>query len=304
MIKKIAINIILLILVLVIMELACALFEITKRLFEPFVVPDVKIPFKERVIDYFYWLKDSYTMKREFNPAKRNIRYPVVMNSSKRPILISGCSYAYGFLIPEKECLHYILAHKTNRTVSNIGITGGCPIETLYYFRHKDLLAKQMNNNFDIEYHIYVFFEGQKNRLFIDNSSCVQQYKIDKKTKEITFLPDKFIYHLFMYLEYKQLKEMFIPKEEQDEVYNLFMRAIYKEQKKIFPNSKMVIFSYTKEDDNALKGLEKEEIQIINLGEETTIDWKSGRYQAIDRSHPNGLLWEEAAKILQRKLNL
>ena len=48
----------------------------------------------------------------------------------------------------------------------------------------------------------------------------------------------------------------------------------------------------------------KEGIQIINLGEETTIDWKSGRYQAIDRSHPNGLLWEEAAKILQRKLNL
>ena len=304
MTKKILVNIILLAIIFVLIEVACIIFEVTERLFEPFIVQEVKIPFKERVIDYGYWFRNSYTIKREFDPTKKTLRYPVIMNSSKRPILISGCSYANGFLLSEKECLHYILAHKTNRTVSNIGIVCASPVETLYYLRHKDILAKQINNNFDIEYNIYVFINAQKLRLFRDEDFRTQHYKIDPKTQEITFVPDKFIYHLFMYREYRRLVTMFTPQKKIDEVYNLFMRTINKEQKKVFPNSKMVIFAYAGEEDNALKGLEKEGIQVIYLGKETTIDWDCGKYKAPDRSHPNGLLWEEAANILQRKLKL
>lgn len=105
MLKKICINFLFLILVVIALEIACAAYEVLLRNIEDNINNPTIADRIEKSSTYLY---ECYTRKRVYDLSKKQTRTCVEMNSSKRPILISGCSFASGFLLPEKDCLHYI----------------------------------------------------------------------------------------------------------------------------------------------------------------------------------------------------
>lgn len=299
MLKKICINFLFLFIVVIALEIACAAYEVLLRNIEDNINNPTIADRIEKSSTYLY---ECYTRKRVYDLSKKQTRTCVEMNSSKRPILISGCSFASGFLLPEKDCIHYILAHKTNRTVSNIGVPCASPVETLWFFKNKNVLKYFVNGNFDIEYNIYIYIPEQKRRLYCDMDFDTIQYKIDKKNNTAYILPDKWFYHLFLFREFKTLRYLFTSDKKQSETLGFLLKNVYNEQKKLFPNSKMVILNVDMNVDEGLKELEKEEVQVITLGD--YIDFENQKYKAFDNVHPNGLLWIETAKILEEKLAL
>lgn len=87
----------------------------------------------QEVIKYF--IIPTYFDKRQIIYGDI-IRKPAYTKSNKKPILITGCSFAYGLFLDESDCFHSILSKATGRTTYNIAIPSGSPRELLFLLKN------------------------------------------------------------------------------------------------------------------------------------------------------------------------
>ncbi len=251
---------------------------------------------------------------------KESMRKPFGTNKNykKRPILIYGCSFAYGDKLPKEETFGSLLSEKSKRPVYNFAMPARGLQHALY------LLENDKKVTPEPEYIFYVFISDHARRIYI-NCNRIDDHKY-------------LYYHLkngklVLQNNYYDISErFFILKELKNALYfilkKVFEENIYQDVKNYFitikdtakekyPNAKFVIINYNIDNTTILtiprqKELEQNGIEIISLRNEikdnTNKDLKADEFRIstdIDfYQHPNGKAWNVVTDYLCKKYNL
>lgn len=229
--------------------------------------------------------------------------------TNKKGILLLGCSFTYGQFLDNKDAFHSILSKQTNRSVYNLGISGGSPRETLFLLRNrKDL--KNIIPNKDIKYVIYTYIPDQERRLYTDIREIVPSFRLKNKGKALEYYThNKFIHASNIYRNFSNLYyEYLVGEEESFALFSLYLSEISKEVKNIYGKDiEFIVFIYPDYDpDNKYKWqkINKNEITILNITKKLDIENNSNAYKIKDDDHPNAKAWQVIVPALVKELDL
>lgn len=268
------------------------------------------------------WFTYSITSYKEhYEKITKKHRGDIVSNeNTKPPILLFGCSFAFGTILKEDQTFAYKLSHKTKRNVHNKSIEG-CGIQHTYYLLNNDKFYKTLPSN--PEYAIYVYIPNQFHRLnkyifpdvMLTNGPYLHYDLKDNKLKlRREFIP---IYKSFL------AKNLLAKIDEINSTANPMIKEyignvaieLFKENRRLlkekFPNIKFVILRYIsttgglEEEDypEMWAKLENEGFIIINskdlVGRIFTVDDTTD-----DKCHPSENAWDLLVPPFIEKLNL
>lgn len=114
---------------------------------------------KQSVINYF---ENKYISFDKFYEKKIKFRPDVGLQFQKKPIVVFGCSFAYGSKLEDNQTFSYKLSEYTKRPVYNRASPGWGVQDMLYQLRRKDFYS----NIKEPEYVIYVYMQGHMDRLY------------------------------------------------------------------------------------------------------------------------------------------
>ena len=250
--------------------------------------------FKIQSIDNYYYICKNGNYFRDvfsFN------------NSSKKPIVIFGCSNAYGHDLEINQTLGYKLAKLSNRIVYNRAIQG-FGIQGILYILNTFNLEKEIKNP---EYIIYVYSACQNLRLHRHGLSVITEipdinYIINKNNKlKLVRHKQKFINRFFIKRIYDD--NYLCTRERNYEEDLKLIQKIFSETNKViqkkFPGCKLVVFLYQDYFEDSIfydkdrwKPLEDEGIIVIDSMELTKSDVPFNDKKYVlphDPHHPNWL---------------
>ncbi|MGN0006225.1 MAG: hypothetical protein ACI37Z_09700 [Candidatus Gastranaerophilaceae bacterium] len=260
----------------------------------------------------------SYSLCKEnfsVNSIKKNTRKPFGLdkNYQKRPILIYGCSFAYGELLPADKSFGYLLSKKTKRPVYNFAAPARGLQHALYLLENDSIITPEP------EYIFYVFISDHARRMYlncnkIDGVKYIYYHLKDGKmvlqNNEYDLTERFYILKTIKEIIYRSLAEKF-----NEEIYRQterYFAAIQEAAKEKYPNAKFVIIDYGFGKDiitgKRAKELNKKGIEIIRLKDDFEDKLKSKEYRIsadTDKyKHPNGKAWEIITDYLCKKYNL
>ncbi len=229
----------------------------------------------------------------------------------KRPIIILGCSYAYGLGLRVEETLGHKLSLYTKRPVYNFSIYGKGLQNTLYLLQNN--MIEPVDNP---EYVFYIFMSDQIRRLY--STVCFEDYigypiyKQDKngnlvlKSKYYPIYKKFYTYYLInnIYQIYFNLPN----RVKHSELVNAFLKEIHKEIKKKYPSAKFVVVMY--DDCRSNFGLNlnpsiEDGIEIIHTDDLSKVMLHDNKYHIKpDDFHPNGNAWDVLVPEIAKKYNL
>lgn len=275
------------------------------------------------VIEFLCYLKDtnsfsprpkycSYKADYTLDTLKSGMRKPSGLAYKKAPILIYGCSYAYGFALEDSDSFGNQLSEYTKRPVYNFAVSSKGLQDAFYLLKNDKKITPEP------EYIFYVFINDHVRRLYVNCN------KIDN-TKYLTYKNENGILvqngdlisdksYLLRNLKnqiYYCIKNIF--KKQIFELTKLYFISIKNEIKSKYPNAKFVVIDYENGYENYLsqpriEELEKEGIEVISLNKVFQGKLKTDQYKnpkEIDKfRHPNGRAWELIVKYLAEKYSL
>lgn len=233
----------------------------------------------------------------------------------KKPIIILGCSFAWGSEIKRNETFTYKLSEQTKRPVYNYAIPG-FGIQAAYYCL-KNIIPK--DNIKTPEAIIYVFIEDHVRRFYSPYNFGASKYikYVDYKEKNGEMIENKF------FIPYISNSYMLAALKEQDYYKNYSKRNTNKdfdnikkyflEMKKLVDNnytgSKFIIILYDCFKNNNVinserwQELEKEGIRIIK-----TKELKEGDKLSVPpysrKNHPTESAWTVLVPQIAEKLKI
>ena len=239
-------------------------------------------------------------------------------NTSKRPIVLLGCSYAEGTGLEDEQNLSYKLFKKTSRSVFERAIAGGGPQLALHQFETGEMKQEVP----DAEYIIYVYCDYHLNRLYgyqMDyiSTEVNQRYKLkDNKLVKIKQPDFPFYYSFFFVKNIQQLIENYSTQNEY-ETYSLFnavMSELLTQAKNNYNDVKFVILLYPSANlshntNEIMPQFEIEKLKsmgfiVINAEELTTLPIRREEYRIGDKDHPSEKAWDAVIDNLIKELNL
>ena len=135
-------------------------------------------------------------------------RKPIGINYQKQPIILAGCSYAYGQGLREEQTFGYKLSHYSQRPVFNIAMQGKGLQHNLFFIQN-NMFDKTIKNP---EYFVYVIMVDQIRRLYttvcFHDYTGYPEYKLNKRNKLILknnkypFFKQFYVYYFFNNLFY------------------------------------------------------------------------------------------------------
>ena len=246
----------------------------------------------------------SYTNHKYFE--EYDFRPVAIGKNNKKPIVIVGCSYAYGLRLDENETISAVLSDKTDRTVYNLGGIATSVREILYIFRNDNLRNKLLNNQDNFEYVIYPYISNHRYRLYTD----IKPYTYSPYFKETKngleyYEKNKLIANSYIYKKFLDWKYSEIYYTEAFRLMCVYLKEINKEIKKHYPNTKFVVLVYEDYLNEKWNILEKEGIIIVKVKDIANIDVKSPEYTISPKDfHPNAKAWQVIVPKLVEELNL
>lgn len=302
-IKKIFFIIIILFILLVIMEITLYIAygkrvkkELEKQ-HSTYSYPE----YSPKLMDFDDWYKLN---------CPKCFRNPVGLNYKKMPIIIFGCSFAYGERIDEEQTVSYKLSYLTKRPVYNRALGSWGVQHMLYQLRRKDFY-KQVKKP---EYVIYIYINDHIRRLYNYVYSANELYMglIYKKNKDeltqdhllMPYIDGLYINKIIR--EYYAQKIGYDPKRfnQNFDFLKLHFIKSKKELEKNYPNTKFVILIYQDSFTDRWPELEKEGFIIIKVKDLVSVNLNNNKYKAYDNVHPNGKAWDVILPVLIKKLNL
>lgn len=271
---------------------------------------DIKIP-------YIPYVKVS---TQDRNSLLSNFRPVEYRNPDKKPIILFGCSYIYGFGLDENQTFSKKLADYTGRTVINRGRFGtGLPF--LYYQLSDNMVINELPKN--PEYIIYTLIPDHFPRLFryrtwVMSGEQALRYKI----KNNNLIEDKSVFPLLhsfftsiVIEEYISIKNT----HNREKTNKLFVKLLSESNKLIkekFSSSvsehpKFVIIYFEcpldlpdlyQNEINSIQNISSD-IIFFNVLEEVP-EIKDRKYWLEDECHPNAQAWDRIVPILVEKLHL
>ena len=195
-----------------------------------------------------YEIEETTLKQLEFN--KTNLlrfcgekRIEFGTNYTKKPVILLGCSYAYGHGLKREQTFSYILSELTKRPVYNFAECGSDIIKSYNVFRSQNNLP----NISDTEYIIYIYMHDHINRyLSIDDLYTnyelifpqINNKIIQKKLIEIPLF--RFIYVLIQIHKISRGNADLYIQKSKILLKNIIINT-YKALKKEAPNAKMII---------------------------------------------------------------
>lgn len=236
----------------------------------------------------------------------------------KLPIIVFGCSYAFGEYLTKEQTLSYKLSEQLKRPVFNRGVHGGglahmllqvssadlyktIPrTDTIIYVMMSDHYRRTMLQYFDIlDYHVYPVFKTKNGELILTDynnkfMSQIRSWYITKlinhirakkyidNPNNIDFITDKV---LLFFNKSKSILEEHYGKD-----LNFYI---------IFYEDQVIPYS-----DILRKKLEKNGFGVISTKELTDKNLSSSEYYMQDKFHPSEKAWTLLTPLIIDKLQL
>lgn len=267
--------------------------------------------------NYFSEMHQRYTNINRII-FKNSFRKPIIPqenSSSGLPIILLGCSFAYGEGLNEDENFSGVLSKFTKRAIYNLARGGHSQKTSLYILRENFNNTNEdiLKNNNQVEYVIYTYIDNHLRRLYVNVAfSPVPDYKIVKENNNLHLKYKKNYFYKNLYL-YKNLTEFIYKikmKQDANNVFNIFclyIKEINNEIKTKFNanghETQLVILVYQNNGIEDWDILRKEGIIVIDINELLGFDINQDEYQLSD-FHPNAKAWEVITPELIKKLNL
>lgn len=171
----------------------------------------------------------------------------------KNPIVVLGCSYAYGQGLKDKETFSYLLSEYTNRPVISFAHCGSQGVENLIIAKNYEKQDRLKS----ADYFIYVYMHDHINRFFsFDNIS----------TNYNSFFKTANIENLLLKIPVTRLKKNILLANEKIKEYNpnaKFIVILYNEKMINDYNPCYIKFNLDKYNDNIWDDLRKYNITIV-----------------------------------------
>ena len=254
--------------------------------------------------------REMHSYQDFYRYFKKNLIRPIEnKNSELNPILIFGCSYAYGQNIKEDETFSHHIAKYVKNPVYNFA-SGGWSIANTLYQTQKEPMLQQLKK--EPVYVIYVYTPVQFHRMYLhvydsgDNHLTVHYDYKNGKLKEIN--PSLALYSFYSVKKidnaiamYKMNSGNYIKNQE---ILTAFFKETLKEFKKYWKNTKYYILVYENEKDSYMENIGQEtEWEIINLSEIVNIDIYNPKYTVSNTDkHPNKNAWDLITKPFLKKI--
>lgn len=240
--------------------------------------------------------------------------------NNKKPIVIFGCSYAYGFKLSEKQTVSYKLAHLLKKTVYNRAVTA-CSFQHMLLQLSSDDFYNEVPKPDKI---VYILMEDHYRRMLIDGRFGVPEknfylhysLKNGVLTKDSYNSPKKnFIKSLYIvnWAKEKHLKNYILKANHVDEVTDLALKYFIQSRgelvKRYKSSPEIIVFFWThnnnmktykeslkhKLEANGFKTLDAEKLTNENL-----LD-KKYCLSATD-THPNEAAWDLLVPLIAKNL--
>ena len=259
-------------------------------------------------VNFNHIIRPDFTMENIYNIDK--FRKTWGLEYKKPPIVIYGCSFAYGQNLKDEETLGYFLSKMTKRPVYNFSIPAKGLQHALYIIKNqKDIEPKP-------EYIIYVFIQDQIRRMYMP-CSLIDDYNFLEYTKNNDNFTEK--EPLFKYLKNSVLYNSFIryivfPNIRESDRFNLFLLYLHTMKKEIYkkyPNAKFIFViydgHYSDDDfinftDDKIQKIKDANINVIDLDEIFGKKLYKTEYRiSSEDKHPNAKAWENIAPEIVNK---
>ncbi len=285
---------------------------------------NIKFKYAIKCPDNYYYLKDFFKENSvERGNEESYGRSPDGLEFKNRaPIVIFGCSFAYGHYLNYNQTFSYKLAHLLNRTVYNRAFFDE-GFEFMYY-----QVVDKINSPFffsDVppsDEVIYIYLPDHFRRSFlfvldICNTWRRLHYSYKNKTFYLDNYNNKFFNLLKSFYITKLLNHLYVEKyllsdKNIDKVtdiilqYFIYTRKILQEHWK--KDIRFTVIFYTVGDDKYAmifkKKLEENNFTVIETNELTDENLVSKEYLDIDNGHPTEKAWDLLTPLIIKKLDL
>lgn len=244
-----------------------------------------------------------------------DLRRPEGTSSKNKPIIVFGCSFAFGDGLTNSQTFSHKLSLQTKRPIYNRAFSAWGIQHMLYQLKREDFY-KQVKAP---EYIVYVFISDHVPRLYFQffraiDSQNYLRYKNHKGLLEEDSNKKNPLGGFFISKSiHKYYENKFILNSKNNEENFDFMKMHFLEAKNIadqrFPGVKFVILKYYEEPDSWFlntqrwKELEKEGFIVLGTTTLTSEHFTSLEYKLSD-GHPNEKAWDVITPAFIKKLNL
>ncbi len=247
------------------------------------------------------------------NPNEGWGRAPEGLQYNKKPIVIFGCSYAYGYNLEKEQTLSYKLANLAKQPVYNRAWTGWSVQHMLYQTR----LEKFYEQIQEPEYVIYVYLNDHLRRLYLMSFAAwniladEQNLRYKEKDGNLIQIQNnnpilRQIKRLYLTNELHRIYvEKYILKDKQ-KCYDFALKHFVEsknEMQKHWENTKYIVLFYNDTSDNKVfkTNLEKNGFIIIDSSDLTNENLKDSKYM-MPNEHPTEAAWDLITPKLIEKL--
>ncbi len=288
-------------------------------------VENTKIKLRHERIVYSWPVKFHSGVKQFFlnlnyfpDEDKQFGRFPVGVEYKKPPIVLFGCSFAFGFELQKEQSFHYKLSNLTKRPVYNRACSGWGIQQMLYQVRMQDFYSKVP----EPEYVMYMMIADHFRRLYVLNflsgQLLFEQRNLRYKLKDgnLVQITDKNKY-------LNILKRLYITSELHNFYVNNFILSKYNyknyfnfalehfiesrnEMQKHWKNSKYVVILYQDfyKSDEFIKMLQNNGFKVLFIPSMTDVNLRAKEYNISDGCHPNEKAWDLLTPLVINKLDL
>lgn len=265
----------------------------------------------------FFEKKPNYSLKKEdynLEYLKQNMRPAYGLQYKKAPILIYGCSYAYGFALEDKENFGYQISEQTKRPVYNFAISSKGLQDALYLIQNDEKITPEP------QYVFYVFINDHVRRMYVNCNKIdgVKYLTYKNKNGKLIRNENQYVFTERLYLTgvIKNALYYLLKNPMEKSIYKmveLYFITIKKEINNKYPNAKFIILDYENGQESYLNEkrvrlLKEHEIEIVNLNKIFHNKLKSDKYRnPIDKDvfkHPNAQAWSLVTEYVINRYNL
>lgn len=285
------------------------------RGFKNYIPP--KYSFKMRKFEELYTITKHF---QKGNYGNLNMRSPEGLNYTKKPIILFGCSFTFGYSLKDEQTFSYKLSHLSKRPVYNRASGGWGVQHMLYQSRRKDFYSEVK----EPEYIIYVLINRQLHRLvkkvwWQPSNDLYLHYKENNGDLVEDNSPWSFLWFSCIIKNYFENVEErnFVSKDfnKSFDFMKLHFLKSKQEFQKHYPHTKFVILKYREMmgSDCSSELLDTERWEELKKAGFIVIDTKDlvgstlCSYNYVlskEDTHPNEKAWDLVTPALIKRLNL
>ena len=312
-IKITLINILIIILIVLALEIGVWYCE-NKRLVlskDEYVLKNGFFPFHKGMYTFNKDLSNFFTGEPNKGRAPEGLEY-----KNKKPIVIFGCSYAYGFMLNREQTFSYKLSKLTKRPVYNRAYESWGSAHMLYQARSKDLYEQIPEPEYVIFLSMHDHFRRLYVMTFMSGDILSENFYLRYKEKNGELIQikntNKFLnifkrLYIFQKLHHFYVYNYILKNEDYTNGYDFYFKQLSeskKEMQKHWKNTKFVfiLYDWIKDEDTLLDKLENDGYKIINLPKLVDEDLYSEKYVLEKDFHPNEEVWNLLTPIIIKEL--